>query len=203
MYAYQLKFSDKNKLAFGLGFGIVNKELKGSQLIYDDMTDINGVYANTGKTKPDFDFGIAYNSERFSAGISSAHIEQPLKNATILFSPRHYYLCAKYKIKAGEKINVIPSVIVRSSGFITQFEASALAYYANKFWIGASYRLDDAIICLIGVDITKNFRVGYSYDYTSGTLKSYSSGSHEIMLLASFDVSKKRGIPIKTPRFFN
>ncbi|MFA4851966.1 MAG: type IX secretion system membrane protein PorP/SprF [Bacteroidales bacterium] len=202
MYSYKLKLSDKNKLAFGLGFGMVNRELKGSQLIYDDMTDLNGVYINTNKIKPDFDFGIAFNSERFFAGISSTHIEQPLKKATILYTPRHYYLYAKYKIKAGEKVNVIPSVKVRSSEFITQFDATALVYYANKFWVGASFRLDDAIVGLIGVDITKNFRVGYSYDYTSGPLKSYSSGSHEIMLLASFDVSKWI-IPVKTPRFFD
>jgi len=207
MYAYQLRLSGKNnnKLSFGLGFGMINKGLKGSQLIYDDingMPDPNGIYTNTSETKPDFDFGIAFNSDKFCAGISTTHIEQPLAKAAILYVPRHYYLYAKYKIKADEKINIIPSVKVRSSEFITQFDASVIMYYANKFWVGASYRLDDAIIGIIGVDITKNFRVGYSYDYTSGSLKSYSNGSHEIMLLASFDVSK-RIIPIKTPRFFN
>lgn len=204
MYAYQLRLSDKSKLAFGLGFGMVNKELKGSQLIYDDMTDQNGIYTNTGKTKPDFDFGIAFNSNKFCAGISTTHIEQSFEKVTkILYvPPSHYYFYAKYKIKAGEKINVIPSVKVRSSVFITQFDATAIMYYANKFWVGASFRLDDALIGLIGVDITKNIRVGYSYDYTSGALKSYSSGSHEIMLLASFNVSK-RITPVKTPRYFN
>ena len=86
--------------------------------------------------------------------------------------------------------------------FITQFEVSALMYYANRFWIGASFRPKDAVVGLIGVEITKNFRVGYSYDYNSGAVKSYSGGSHEILVMGSFDVSPKI-VPTKTPRFFN
>lgn len=202
MYAYHLRLTEKSHMSFGLGFGMVNRTLNGAELIYDDMTDENGIYVNETKTKPDFDFGIAYTNEKYCIGISSTHIDQPLNKATVLKVPRHYYLYAKYKIKAGEKINIIPSVKVRSAGYITQFDFNALMYYANRFWIGASFRKDDAIVGLLGVDITKNFRIGYSYDYNSGAVKSYSGGSHEIVLLASFDVAKKI-IPTKTPRFFN
>jgi type IX secretion system PorP/SprF family membrane protein len=202
MYAYHLRLTDKSHMSFGLGFGIVNRTLKGSELIYDDMTDENAIFTDETKTKPDFDFGIGYTSEKFSVGISSTHLDQPLNKATVLKVPRHYYLYAKYKIKAGEKINIIPSLKVRSSGFITQFDVSALMFYANRFWVGGSFRMDDAVVGLVGVNITKNFSVGYSYDYNSGAVKSYSGGSHEIMLLASFDVAKKI-IPTKTPRFFD
>lgn len=202
MYAYHLRLNDKSHMSFGLGFGMVNRVLKGSELIYDDMTDENAVLTDETHMKPDFDFGIGYTSEKFCAGISSTHIDQPLNKATVLKVPRHYYLYAKYKIKAGEKINVIPSVKVRSAGYITQFDVSAMMYYASRFWIGASFRSQDAVVGFAGIDITKNFRLGYSYDYNSGAVKSYSGGSHEIMLLASFDVSKKV-IPVKTPRFFD
>jgi type IX secretion system PorP/SprF family membrane protein len=202
MYAYMLRLSEKSRLSFGLGFGMVNRSLKGSQLIYDDMTDENGIYTDQTKTKPDFDFGVAYNSDKLGIGISSTHIDQSLGGATVLKVPRHYYLYAKYKIKASEKINIIPSIMFKSSAFITQFDVSALMYYSNKFWIGATYRTKDAIVGLVGVDITKNIRLGYSYDYNSGAVKSYSSGSHEVVLQASFDVAKKI-VPTKTPRFFN
>ena len=202
MYAYQLRLNETSKLSFGLGFGLINKSLQGSSLIYDDMTDEGGVYTDQSKAKADFDFGIAYNSNTFCAGLSSSHIEQSLTESTVLTVPRHYYLYAKYKIKASEKINIIPSVKVRSSMFITQFDVSAIMYYSNRFWIGASYRMQDAIVGLVGVDVTKNIRIGYSYDYNSGAVKSDSGGSHEIVLLGSFDVSKKI-TPGKSPRFFN
>jgi len=202
MYAYQLRVTDHSRLSFGLAFGILNYTLQGSQLVYNDMTDQEGTYNNVSKMKPDFDFGVAYNATNFAIGLSSTHIDQSLPNATVLDAPRHYYLYAKYKIKAADKINVIPSIQLRSAMFITQFEVSALMYYANRFWIGASYRPNDAVVGLLGVEITKNFRVGYSYDYNSGPVKSFSGGSHEILVMGSFDVSPKI-IPTKTPRFFN
>ncbi len=202
MYAYQLRVTDHSHLSFGLAFGVLNYTLQGSQLIYNDMNDPNDVLTTQHKAKPDFDFGVAYNSTNFAVGLSTTHIDQSLSSATVLESPRHYYLYAKYKIKASDKINVIPSVQVRSAMFISQFEASALMYYANKFWVGLSYRPNDALVGLLGVEITKNFRVGYSYDYNSGAVKSFSGGSHEILVMGSFDVSPKI-IPTKTPRFFN
>ncbi|MGD0711543.1 MAG: type IX secretion system membrane protein PorP/SprF [Bacteroidales bacterium] len=202
MYAYQLRITEKSRLSFGLAFGVLNYSLQGSQLIYNDMTDPNDVLTTQHKAKPDFDFGVAYNASNYAIGLSSTHIDQSLSSATVLDAPRHYYLYAKYKIKAAEKINVIPSIQVRSAMFITQFEVSALMYYASRFWIGASYRPKDAVVGLIGVEITKNFRVGYSYDYNSGPVKSYSGGSHEILVMGSFNVSPKI-VPTKTPRFFN
>jgi type IX secretion system PorP/SprF family membrane protein len=204
MYAYQLRVTDHSHLSFGLAFGVLNYTLQGSQLVFNDMTDQNAVpnESNQSKTRPDFDFGVAYNSTNFAVGLSTTHIDQSLSSVTVLEAPRHYYLYAKYKIKANEKINVIPSMQVRSAMFITQFEASALMYYANKFWVGLSYRPSDAVVGLLGVEITKNFRVGYSYDYNSGAVKSFSGGSHEILVMGSFDVSPKI-IPTKTPRFFN
>jgi type IX secretion system PorP/SprF family membrane protein len=202
MYAYQIRLSDNSRLSFGLGFGLVDKSLQGSQLIYNDMTDQNAVTTDQTKTKPDFDLGIAFNSNKFSAGISSSHIDQSMNSATVLETPRHYYLYAKYKIKAGENVNIIPSIQVRSTGYINQFDLSTLVFCSNKFWVGASYRLKDAVIGLVGFDISKNIRLGYSYDYGVGAIKTYSSGSHEIVLMASFDVLKKV-IPTKTPRFFD
>jgi type IX secretion system PorP/SprF family membrane protein len=202
MYAYQLRLTDKSKLTFGLGFGMISKTMKGSQLIYDDMSDVNGLYTDQSKMKPDFDFGVAINSQKLSIGASVSHIDQSLPSATVLKAPRHFYFFGQYKIKASEKINLIPAFKVRSAQYITQVDASLLMFYANKFWLGATFRPGDAIIGHIGVDVTRNIRLGYSYDYNNGAVKSYSDGSHEIVLLASFDIAKKV-IPTKTPRFFD
>ncbi len=202
MYAYMLRLTENSHLSFGLSFGMVNKSLQGSKLIYDDMTDPNAVLNDQTKTKPDFDFGIAYNSKKLAIGLSTTHIAQSLKDATVLIVPRHYYLFAQYKIKASDKINIIPSLKVSTAKFITQVDINAIAYYGGKFWVGAGYRTGDAVIGMLGVDITKYFRLGYSYDYNSGGVKSYSGGSHEVILIGSFDVSKKT-VQTKTPRFFN
>ena len=202
MYAYQIRLTDLSKLSLGLGFGVLNKSLKGSQLIYDDPTDPNGLYVDEAKTKPDFDFGIAYNSDKFTFGASITHIDQSLKKSTVLKAPRHYYLMAKYKIKASEKLNIIPCFKIKSAEFITQFDITTLLVFSNKFWIGGSYSSKDAIVGMIGMKVAKGISIGYAYDYNTGGVKSFSDGSHEFMLLGSFDVARKI-IPVKTPRFFD
>ena len=195
MYAYKLKLDKKNNLSFGLGVGIINKSVKGSELIYDNMTDENAQLTNESKLKADFDFGIGFFNEKISAGISTTHIDQGLKKSTIMKVPRHYYLYFKYKIKASDKISIIPAVIARSSEFITQFDINACMDYDNKFWFGLSYRYGDAYVGMLGVTIAQKFKIGYSYDYSAGALKSYSGGSHEIMISAAFPGAKSKGQP--------
>ncbi|HOT88722.1 MAG TPA: type IX secretion system membrane protein PorP/SprF [Bacteroidales bacterium] len=202
MYAYQIRLTDLSKLSFGLGFGMLHKSLKGSKLIYDNMDDPNGLYVDATKTKPDFDFGVAYNSDKLTIGASITHIDQSIKKATVLKAPRHYYLMAKYKIKASEKINIIPCVKFKSAEFISQIDMTALLVFSNKFWIGGAYSTKDAMVGMIGMKITKGISIGYAYDYNTGGVKSLSDGSHEFMLLGSFDVARKI-IPVKTPRFFD
>jgi len=72
--------------------------------------------------------------------------------------------------------------------------------YNNKFWGGVSYRVLGDISILLGV-YYKDFKIGYSYDMNAGPMKSYSSGSHEIMIIARF--SKNKNGNLKSPRFFD
>jgi hypothetical protein len=52
----------------------------------------------------------------------------------------------------------------------------------KKIWVGATYRLQDAIAPMIGYMAPFGLKVGYSYDLTLSKLNGYSSGTHEIML---------------------
>ncbi len=69
----------------------------------------------------------------------------------------------------------------------------------DKFELGASYRLDDSISGLISFMATKDFRIGYAYDYTTSNLGDLNSGSHEVFLLWNVDMSRDNVI---SPRFF-
>jgi hypothetical protein len=63
----------------------------------------------------------------------------------------------------------------------------------NRFWVGAGYRLQDAVIVTAGLEIMPNLKLGYSYDYTTSDIRTYSSGTHEVMLGYCFRPNK----PIK------
>jgi len=199
-YAYQLKLSETGRLAFGLGFGILNKGVDGTKLTYEESGDQYAVLTKQNKLKPDFDFGIAYNSKKVSLGVSSTHLTNSLKKNDILTAPRHYYFYAKYKLNVSDKIDLVEALEVKNSIYITQFDISAIAMYDKKFWGGLSYRLNDAYTILLGGCINDKVKIGYSYDANCGAVRKLSSGSHEIMIFTSFDVFKTAN---EHPSFYN
>jgi hypothetical protein len=73
-------------------------------------------------------------------------------------------------------------------------------YYNNFIGLGVGYRTGDAIVGMLDINITNQFRVGYAYDYTLSDINDFANGSHEIML--GFDFGKGVDIKTRSPRYF-
>lgn len=54
--------------------------------------------------------------------------------------------------------------------------------FRDHFWIGGSYRQDDAVAGMMGFTIDSFLSLGYSYDYTTSNLNTVSTGTHEIVV---------------------
>jgi hypothetical protein len=54
--------------------------------------------------------------------------------------------------------------------------------YKDRFWVGGSYRKDDAFAGMAGFNVGSFMNIGYSYDLTTSGLNTVSNGSHEIVL---------------------
>jgi len=201
-YAHHLQISQSMLLSFGAGIGFLNKTIDGTKLIYEDESDLSAFYNKESRTRPDFNFGAEVNTSKFTFGISSTHVEQSLAGATLFKVPRHLYTYAKYRIEASDKINIVPTFLIKSSVFITQLDLSTVFFYDNKFWAGAAYRLDESYVGIIGFNITKDLKFSYSYDYSTGPVKNYSDGSHEVMITYSVSLGQKPMMS-KSPRYFN
>jgi type IX secretion system PorP/SprF family membrane protein len=201
-YAYHCRISETATLSGGLSAGFVNKRLDGSKLIYEQGSDPHAVVSSTSAFSPDFGLGVEFNTAKLTAGISSTHVNQSLSSATEFINPRHTYLYAKYKISAGTDYSVIPSFLVNSSGFIRQYELNTTVVYKEKIRLGLTYRFQESIVGLIGVNITDEILIGYSYDYNAAPIKTYSSGSHEIMIQARLKGFNTKKYDYKSPRFF-
>ncbi|MDQ3191819.1 MAG: type IX secretion system membrane protein PorP/SprF [Bacteroidota bacterium] len=202
-YSYHLRLSELATLSAGLSAGFINKKLDGSKLVYEQGGDPFAIVNGTSVFKPDFGFGMEFNMAKFTTGISSTHINNALKTSTIFNNPRHYFLYAKYKISAGDDFLIIPAVLLKSSEFIHQYELNTNVVYLDKFRLGVTYRYKESIVGLIGMDITDELRIGYSYDFNAQPVRSYSSGSHEIMLMGTFKGFNTKKYNYKSPRFFN
>lgn len=191
-------------LGIGVEGGVLFNTLDGSQLSPIQQGDPNIIAGKSNGLAPDLGFGLYYHTDKLYAGISANHLIAP----TIEFEEgstsseynvaRHYYAMAGYTWDINPTWGLAPSVFLKTDAASTQFDVNLRALWKNMVWAGVSYRIDDAVGIMAGVNI-KGFKVGYSYDVTTNGLNSYSSGSHEIML----GYCHKLSSPISNQRYRN
>jgi type IX secretion system PorP/SprF family membrane protein len=188
-YAHKL-YLGSGYLNLGLDVGYMQKSIDGSKFIYNDANDQSIPLGAVSGGTIDFSFGAYYYSEKLYAGLSSSHLsEGELKTDNVTTKlVRHYYFMAGYDLEVSPDIILKPSLFVKSETTSTQMDINTNVLLQNKFWLGASYRLQDAIVLLAGLEITPNLKVGYAYDLTTSDIKTYSSGTHEVMLNYCFKV---------------
>lgn len=182
-YAYRTNLGP-GVLGLGLDFGYQQKSIDGTKFIVNDMNDINIPTNNVSGGTFDMGFGAYYNTDKLFAGLSTSHLTQGKINFNNINTKmvRHYYLMAGYGIDLTSSLTLKPMVQVKSDAVSTQLDVNANLMINNRFWVGGSYRIQDAIVILAGLEIIPNLKLGYSYDLTTSDIKTYSSGSHEIML---------------------
>jgi type IX secretion system PorP/SprF family membrane protein len=105
-----------------------------------------------------------------------------------------------YTYGINDNIKLRPNLLVKSDAQETTIDLNVNALINNMFWVGLSYRTEDAIAPMAGFQYAFNnedetmpqtIRIGYSYDLTTSEIKTYSSGSHELMLTYCFNIIEK------------
>ena len=115
---------------------------------------------------------------------------------------RHYFFIAGALFNISKNLAFKPTTLVKvTAAAPLQADVTASFIIMKKLMIGAMYRTGDAFGGLIGLDITEQLHVGYSFDWSYGleTAK-YNQGSHEIMLRYDFIFAAKK--QIHSPRNF-
>ena len=103
----------------------------------------------------------------------------------------HFYGIVGYKYPLNEKITIEPSVFLKyTKGAPISFDFAARAIFNQKFWVGGSYRAEDAGSIMLGADISRNLGIAYAYDFTLSNLNKGSKGSHEFVLTIRFKGKK-------------
>jgi type IX secretion system PorP/SprF family membrane protein len=192
--AYAFRFNvGQGNLAIGADFAFLQKSLDGDFKFNDPGDPVIPESSVSGSTFPDLGAGIYYNSDKLYAGISASHLlESEIDYGDFTSTmARHYYFTAGYRIEFSPAVSLTPSVFVKNVADQTQADINANFHFNNRFWVGASYRLEDAIVLMAGLNITPNLRLGYAYDLTTSDLKDYSNGTHEIMLGYCYKIRKK------------
>ncbi len=201
-------------LAAGLDAGIFQQRINGTFVAPQTLNDpaipsnpSSGVLGTNApalnKIVPDFGFGLYYTiPNKMYVGVSTSHISAAsLQGSVRQANPplhvgdpgyaltfdvaRHYYIIAGYhfSFQGGDHI-VTPNIKIKTDAATTQVDFNLTYMLQHQFWIGATYRLQDAIAPMLGIQdvLVKGLKIGYSYDVTLSKIKGYSSGTHEIML---------------------
>lgn len=205
--SYRIFMGNGQKLAFGLKGGL--------NLFQGNFADLHPLEANdqvfqqnvTGKTDPQFGFGVMWYSDRFYLGLSSPKMlrtdffnTDSLKFVSQPGQRAHYYLTGGYVFDLGMYTKFKPTFMMKAvEGAPASFDLSANFLLYDKLWLGAMYRYTDAVGALVQYNITDGFSVGYAYDYPLSPMHNYSGGSHEFMLGLEFGKPLKG---IRSPRYF-
>ena len=114
-----------------------------------------------------------------------------------------YYAIAGKVFEVGRDTKFKTTGIAKiTNGAPANFDVTASFLFYDKFWLGASYRFNDAdsFGILADYQISNSFRLGYAYDLPTSDIRPYSGGTHEIILIYELPIKRLGGI--KSPRFF-
>lgn len=93
------------------------------------------------------------------------------------------YLLAGYRFGLNNDFIMTPSILIKNyDNNPLALDVNVKLSYQERFWGGISYRNQDAMVGLLGVNITDFLKLGYAYDYTLSKLQDVASGSHEIAI---------------------
>lgn len=197
-YAYHLKLSKSLKLGMGLSFGLLQYRIDGTKVTLRENGDpvfpeqMMTVYA------ADATFGVNLKHKNFNFGISLPQlIGNNLKflenqEETKSSLARHYMAMGGYTFRVGD-FGIMPNLLVK---YVfpapPQFDAGIKFDWRDQFWLGASYRHDDAVSFMGGLAYKDFLVLAYSYDMSTSNLRNYSNGSHELMVGVRFRPWKKK-----------
>lgn len=197
-YAYRI-IAGKSIVSFGLQGGVniynarysdLNPYQPGDQILTNNIS---------GAILPNFGAGIYWAGDRHYLGFSVPSIlenyydkkQKQFSNGRNAKQVRSYFLSGGYTFPVSEAVTLLPQAIVRYAGngdyslpMNADINLSCIIY--SRLMIGATYRTDKSIEGIVHVQATKMLNIGYSYDYAVSELRTYSGGTHEIVVGIDF-----------------
>jgi len=215
-YAFRIKVGAKSTLALGLQAGASSYQANLTEVRTSPDGQIDPAFAsNISKILPNFGTGIYLSNDRTYLSIS---VPRLIKNKLSEYNvgdlrsvqARQAYLAAGFVVGISPVVKMKPSFLVKyADGAPLGFDANINFWFADRIALGASIRRNqfsswtkyttDAVVGLLEIQLTDQFRFGYSYDRTMSNLQSVAPSSHEIMIRYEFGFGKNR---ILTPRYF-
>ena len=194
-FGYHVHLNKTYKLGLGVSIGMVQYRIK----LYDAKVADAGDDLLTGNLLSnnvfDSNGGLYLYSDKLFFGLSTyQYIGNRItwKDSQSNLS-QHVYGTVGYTFDLSKKVSLQPSALVKfSKPTPIQPELSARMIYKKIAWVGLSYRNHESISALLGCTIKDKLTIGYAYDMLTSKIRTYTTGSHEIVLSYQFIKTKKK-----------
>jgi len=188
-YAYHLGITEKLNISVGIAAGLSRVSLDVAKIRLENSGDPAIAPQQDNQLSPDLGVGVWMYGPRFFAGVSALQLLNRQLSFTDINSydqgklVPHYFITAGYKLFLTEGIAAIPSVMVKKVKPVSpSFDVNLKVALRDVFWVGGSYRKEDAFSAIAGFNVSHFFNVSYAYDFTMSDLKTASDGTHEIVI---------------------
>lgn len=201
-YSYKKKLWG-GYLGVGLQAGMINETFDGTKAKTAESNahespENDDAIATTEATGSviDLGFGIYYSHEKWHVGLSSLHLTEPqieMGENAYMYPARTYYLTGGYNIELNNPLlELQPSVFAKSTIQMNTVDVNLRLCYNKMLLAGLGWRSSNELMVTLGAKFGK-IQAGYAYDFPLGFLRKGTSGSHELFLKYSMELTPGKG----------
>lgn len=182
----------KSFLGFGLNAGVLRQQFIKERIDLRDPQDATLI----GFADPDmlihFDFSTLWYAKKYYLGLEIQNLNEPsFKSQSIidLQQKKHFVFIGAYVFEINKNFSIKPtSRLFYNQNKDVLIDANLNFFFFEKIWLGAGIRMELGMNFFAEWNVSKNLRMGYSYDfYTRKGLQ----GSHEVFI--GYNLPKKGG----------
>ena len=173
----------------------INNNIINSPFHNDLGIDYEKLKISETSNKFDASIGIHYTDKKQCYGISLSHLARPTlelyKSNYYIYYNRTLNIYGGYNLafRSLPYLQLKTFALLKTDGRNTQIDLNCNAWYKDLFYIGASYRIQDAIAFLGGIKLKNGILFGGSYDITTSKIAFGGFGSVEAFISYEFSLS--------------
>lgn len=199
-YALHYPLSSRVHLATGLSAAVDNMNLRTEKLYLgvspDPDTYYNDLISN-GVSQTDLNVraGLLLYTQNFYVGLSYYDLlHSQLSASESNYNNPHY----RGSGQIGFSLPLSSSLVLKPSAFALwqtddsfTLDYNLKMYIDHRMWFGLTYRGTESLVAIGGFNFNHVFSVAYSYEQSTGAMKQFSDGSHEMILLLRLNNLKR------------
>ena len=203
-FSYAIPTGVDGKLAFGLKGGFTQYSLDPDFRQAESFDP--SIYGIEDRWTPNIGAGVYWSTDRIYAGLSVPRILNTDKNTDEGFEALDrlsYYFTVGGVLDINNYIKFKPAALIKATnGAPISYDLTANFLFNEKFWLGGSYRINNQTAAIGGIadfQVSRQLRVGYAYEKPISDIASYTTGTHEILIIYEFKFINSK---LKSPRYF-